>query len=217
MRKKVSVCLTVAGCITVATVWGMLAVPDDAIAAKREVIYGCCTFRDELGDELAMPPVPADGIRSDLGGVYCDSDDFTKVLHWNRFQFEVALKKNGAGRSFFVDYANLDPSCLPAESNTWKLMVEGTPQEWRDQELGAEGSVLRRGSLFFGITGKDEAMIHYGFLDLGDCLTVTRISPDETGIGPYEWTIESKAGDNAFFCGDADVSVPFRVKFTATP
>ena len=209
MRKNVNLNLAcTAGCIALATICGMLVLTDNALAKKPgkgggsegDVISGSCEFRDSIGD----------GIQSDGLGEYFDSVDSTKAFIWNRFQFETKLRKNG-GRSFFVDYTNLDPSCLPADSNTWQLMVEGTPSEWRAQVEGV--GVLRRGQLFFGKTGKDEAAISFGFKtqaeDAGDWLTVTRTGTDV-------WTIESLPGDQADFCGEP-VSVPFKITFAVTP
>ena len=146
------------------------------------------------------PDALGDRVQSDGGGPYTDASSGKKgsatVLGLGDFfRLKVQLNKKNEGRSFSLDFTGLDidSAFFPKSENIWILWVKGTLAEWRDQQL--EAPVLRKGNLFFGQTGKDEANVSYGRWGdetQRDLLTVTRTGDDV-------WTIESLPGDLAYF------------------
>ncbi len=194
-NKTVGLCLmVVTACLVLAALWGVLGVPGPALGAGKSggkkgsgqgALHGCITLRDDDGDRVL----------SDDFGPYCDGFDNTKGGLLEFFRFTMKVKKNGAGRRLFLNFADFtapdggtfDETLLPAEVNIWILGVNGTLADWRAQDLDTE--VLREGNLFFGKTGNEEASVSYGRWG-GDNLTVTRIDDDV-------WTIESFTSNTA--------------------
>ncbi len=212
-NKKVGLCvMVVTSCFILAGIWAVLATPETALAkkpggggGKPEALHGTATFRDALGDR----------VQSDGGGPYTDASigkkgGATVLGLGDFFRLKVKLNKKNEGRSFNLDFVGLDinPAFFPASPDVWILGVQGTLQEWRAQDLNT--GVLRKGNLFFGQTGKDEANVSYGRWG-GNYLTVTRTDVDV-------WTIESLPTDYAFFYrqdlgGFGTGPMPFQVTY----
>ena len=210
---------------------------------EPKALNGSATFRDVLGipDPTQEDPdrvlyIP-DAVQSDGGGPYYDSANGRKgdtILDLGDAFFRlVAKEKNGVGRRFVLDFTNLvvvdefdQPiappfildNFLPENPYVWSLHVQGTLQDWRDQDEG--DPVPRDGNIYFGNNGSDEANVNYGSGSSGDGdqLTVIR-------TGPNQWTIESFATDKAeFFQASSGESfgfapMPFKIDYdgTATP
>ena len=210
-NKRVGLCVTVvAGCLILATLWAVLAMPETALAVKPVVLHGSVTFRDFPGTEV--PPLPADAIQSDGDGDYVNDVDFTEIGLGGHFAVTVNLKKN-AGRTVDVNLPDdLDPAYYPAEEKIWKLSIPKGLADFRALLLGTQE--LWEGNVLFGQTGKDEACISFGrWPELGASkLTVTR-----TGVDV--WTIESLATDEAVFYRHGPIEygrgpMPFKITYT---
>ena len=212
-NKKVGLCLmVVTASLVLAVLWAVLGVPGSALGAGKSggkkgsgqgALHGCITLRDADGDRV---------LSDSIGNKYCDGEDSTILGLLEFFRFKNKLKKNGAGRRLFLDFTEftgLDPKDLPAEQNIWILGVNGTLADWRAQGVGVNPvTVMRKGNLHFGKTGKDEANVSFGRFDVGDPLTVTRIGtaapddPDNYANPDDVWTIESFATDTAVLWRD---------------
>ena len=208
--------MVVTASLVLVGIWAALAIPETALAKKpgddESVLNGSATFRDDTGDR----------VRSD-GGPYYDSANGRKgdtILDLGSSFFRLVVKKNlrkNTGRSLVLDFEglNINPVFIPANQDMWELIVKGTLQDWREQDIGVP--VLRDGYIYFGVRGKDEARLNYGLGSLdGDPLTVTRKGDDV-------WTIESFDTDIAKFyrpdLGDLDCGsgpMPFKIDYDGT-
>ena len=202
-NRRVGLCVTVvAGCLILAVVWAVLAMPETALAKKPEVLHGSIRFEDRAGDK----------IKSDGGGDYVNGVDFTEIGLGTHFSVTVNLKKN-AGRTVDVDLPDdLDPAYYPDDEKIWKLSIPNGLADFRALSLGTPD--LWEGNVLLGQTGKDEACISFGrWPELGASkLTVTR-----TGVDV--WTTESLATDEVVFYRHGPIEygrapMPFKVTYT---